>query len=345
MIKVGDRVKFLDDVGGGIVTGFTGKNMANVENEDGFEIPYPVSLLINVDDPSLSGNKQKKKEANAEEVVKSVHSEVPRGRTEEGKDSPDFYFCFVPSDPKNPLAGEIELFFVNDSNFTLLIRYAHVKDDVYSTKFYGIIPSNSKKIFESIGQNDLAELPDYIFQIICFRDDEKELRQPVYKKIRMTPVKFYKEKSYQSNRFFNREAMIIRVTENIMQGGLDMLSDEDFRKVIRHKEAKPDMQKAPVIKAPEIVEVDLHISELIDITTGLSNKEMLDIQTEKVEREMKAAIGSGAKRIVFIHGVGQGVLKQEIAKILKHKFSRYSFHDASFKEYGYGATMVILRKG
>lgn len=60
---------------------------------------------------------------------------------------------------------------------------------------------------------------------------------------------------------------------------------------------------------------------------------------------MRAAIQSGVKRIVFIHGVGQGVLKQEVTKLLKTKFSKYYFQDASFKEYGYGATMVILRRG
>jgi dsDNA-specific endonuclease/ATPase MutS2 len=65
---------------------------------------------------------------------------------------------------------------------------------------------------------------------------------------------------------------------------------------------------------------------------------------EKVESEMRAAIQSQTKRIVFIHGVGQGVLKQEVARLLKSKFPKYIFQDASFKEYGYGATMVMLRR-
>ena len=344
MIKIGDKVKFLDDVGGGIVTGFTGKNMAVVENEDGFEIPYPVSMLINVDDPSLSGTGKKREEVKNESLQKSAVDREMQGRITEGKDSPDFYFCFVPSDSKNPLAGDIELIFVNDSNYTLLMRYSHLRNELFSTKFYGVIASNSKKILESIGQHDLGELPDYIFQFIYFRDNEKEVRQPVYKKIRMSPVKFYKEKSYQSSRFFDRQAMIIQVTENIMQSELNLLSDDDFKKVLRNKEAKPERKKVSVIKPPEVIEVDLHITELIDSTSGLSNKEMLDIQIDKVEREMKAAIEAKAKRIVFIHGVGQGVLKIEISRLLKSKFPKYSFHDASFKEYGYGATMVILRK-
>jgi dsDNA-specific endonuclease/ATPase MutS2 len=84
--------------------------------------------------------------------------------------------------------------------------------------------------------------------------------------------------------------------------------------------------------------------QLVDNSNGLSNKEILDIQMDKVEREMRSAIQSGAKRVVFIHGVGQGVLKQEVSKLLKKRFPKYAYHDASFKEYGYGATMVILRK-
>jgi hypothetical protein len=42
MIKIGDKVKFLNDVGGGVVTRFLNKNMVMVENYDGFEIPYPI---------------------------------------------------------------------------------------------------------------------------------------------------------------------------------------------------------------------------------------------------------------------------------------------------------------
>jgi dsDNA-specific endonuclease/ATPase MutS2 len=83
---------------------------------------------------------------------------------------------------------------------------------------------------------------------------------------------------------------------------------------------------------------------LLDNSAGLSNNQILEIQKEKVESEMKLAIQTGVKKIVFIHGVGQGVLKQEVINLLKTKFKKYYFQDASFKEYGYGATMIILRK-
>ena len=343
MIKVGDRVKFLNDVGGGIVTGFIGKNMANVESSDGFEMPYPVSQLINVEDPALNKG-EKSPEKPPVETTPAGETVPDEGEIIAGKDSPDFYFCFVPDHPENPLGGNIDLILVNDSNFTLLYHYAHFFEGKYHTVLHGTVPPNSDAELESIGLGDLNELPEYCFQLIFFREEDKKWPQSVRKKFRINPVKFYKEKSFQPNAFFDEHAMVYQIAEDILNTEIDKLTEDDFRKVVKAKEKKPVVEQKPKQQDPETLEVDLHIHELVDNTSGLSNKEILDIQMEKVEREMHAAVHSRVKRIIFIHGVGQGVLKQEIAKLLKKKFPKFMFQDASFREYGYGATMVILRK-
>ncbi len=345
MIRTGDKVRFLNDVGGGVVTGFVNKTTVRVEGMDGFEIPYPISQLVNI-----SEAERLEKGENPQQEIETKGKEpqsVPQkneGMKLAGKDSPDFYFCFVPDDSKNPLAGETHLWLVNDSNYTVLYRYSHFLDEKYNLIKYGSVQPNSKVELESFDQNDLTDLPDFVFQLLYFFEDEKELHPSVNKKFKISPVKFYKEKSFQPNVFFKKNAMVLQITPNIINTELDKLTTNDLQKVIEIKETEPE-QKVTVKKKPvETVEVDLHIQELLDNTTGLSNKEMLDIQLDKVESEMKAAIQSHVKKIVFIHGLGQGVLKQEVAKLLKSKFPKYYFQDASFKEYGYGATMVILRK-
>lgn len=58
---------------------------------------------------------------------------------------------------------------------------------------------------------------------------------------------------------------------------------------------------------------------------------------------MEGAIRSNQNKIVFIHGVGNGRLKHELRKKLERKYSNFKYQDASFKEYGYGATMVYLK--
>ncbi len=345
MIKVGDKVKFLSDVGGGVVTRFLNKNMVMVENYDGFEIPYPIVQLINTSDPELNvGFDNKAKQIEQAPSVQNIEIVETPGEIINGKNSPDFYFCFVPADSKNPLAAEIKLFLVNDSNFTVLYRYTHIKTTGFESVKHGVVQSNSRLLLESIVQSDLSELPEYGFQIIYFQKNENEWLEPISKRFKVNPVKFYKETSFYSNQLFKKNAMILQITPNIFATEIDKLTDADFQKVVAEKEQESVIEKITPKRTAEIVEVDLHINELVDNVQGLSNHEILEIQKEKVESEIKQAVQTGVKKIVFIHGVGQGVLKGEVINLLKSKFRKYYFQDASFKEYGYGATMVILRK-
>lgn len=346
MINIGDKVKFLDDVGGGVVTSFINKNMVNVENEDGFEIPYPISKLLNIGAPELNvGGVSDEKSASPTETTRESVFATPPGEIINGKNSPDFYFCFVPADSRNPLAGEIKLYLVNDSNYTVMYHYSHSKNNGVETVKFGNVQSNSNISLESLVQSELSDLPEFGFQLLYFRDEDTELKEPITKKFKVNPVKFYKESSFQSNLYFKKNALILQITKNILTTEIDKLTHDDFKKVVQEKETKPEVKKQPQKRTAEIVEIDLHVNELIDNSQGLSNRDILGIQMDKVESEMKSAIQSGVKKIVFIHGVGQGVLKQEVSNLLKSKYKKYYFQDASFKEYGYGATMVTLRKG
>lgn len=89
-----------------------------------------------------------------------------------------------------------------------------------------------------------------------------------------------------------------------------------------------------------ILEVDLHINQLIKSTKGMDNFEMLSLQLETAERKIEYAISKRISKIIFIHGVGEGVLKSE----LHYLFGRYPvrFYDASYKKYGLGATEVYI---
>ena len=260
------------------------------------------------------------------------------------KDSPDFYFCIVPTDSTNPIGGEIELFLVNDSNFTVLFHYSYFKNGVNKTIKHGNVQPNSKVELESLLQNDLSELPEFGFQIIYFQKEENYWHEPIVKRFKVNPVKFYKETSFHPNSFFRKNALVLQISKNILTTENEKLTENDFKKLVQEKEEKPATEKPVQKRTEDIVEIDLHINELLDNSAGLSNSEILEIQKEKVESEMKLAIQTGVKKIVFIHGVGQGVLKQEVINLLKTKFKKYYFQDASFKEYGYGATMIILRK-
>lgn len=89
--------------------------------------------------------------------------------------------------------------------------------------------------------------------------------------------------------------------------------------------------------------MDLHINTLLDSTAGMTNAEMLSYQMDTFHRILEENKNKKGQKIVFIHGKGEGVLRTEIEKQLKSRYKAYLFQDASFREYGFGATMVIIR--
>ena len=67
-MKIGDKVRFLNEIGGGIVTGFRGKDIVLVEDADGFDIPMPIRecVVIDTDDYDETGAESYSEESRRE---------------------------------------------------------------------------------------------------------------------------------------------------------------------------------------------------------------------------------------------------------------------------------------
>lgn len=89
-----------------------------------------------------------------------------------------------------------------------------------------------------------------------------------------------------------------------------------------------------------IFEVDLHINQLVTSSKGMDNYDMLNLQLDTAKRKIEYAMSKRIPKIVFIHGVGEGVLKSELHSLLQKYPAR--FYDASYKKYGLGATEVAF---
>ena len=90
--------------------------------------------------------------------------------------------------------------------------------------------------------------------------------------------------------------------------------------------------------------IDLHIENLIDSHRGMGNAQILNIQMVHFRRFLNSSINKQHKKIVVIHGVGEGVLRNEIRKELDYYHVDLEYHDASYQEFGMGATEIRLKK-
>nr|WP_298928077.1 Smr/MutS family protein [uncultured Allomuricauda sp.] len=98
---------------------------------------------------------------------------------------------------------------------------------------------------------------------------------------------------------------------------------------------KPKERNAPKM------EVDLHINQLVKSTKGLNNFDMLNLQLETAKRQLHFAMDKRIQKVVFIHGVGEGVLKEELYYLFR-KYENIKFYDADYQKYGLGATEVYI---
>ncbi len=103
---------------------------------------------------------------------------------------------------------------------------------------------------------------------------------------------------------------------------------------------KPRSYKRASKQIPAL-EVDLHIEAIIEHTRGLTNYDMLNKQLETAQQQLYFARQKRIKRVVFIHGVGEGVLKTELETLLR-RHDDLDFYPADVREYGYGATEVYF---
>lgn len=103
---------------------------------------------------------------------------------------------------------------------------------------------------------------------------------------------------------------------------------------------KATQKRKPKERNAPRMEVDLHVHQLTASTKGMTNHDMLNLQLETAKRQLEFAIRKRIPKVVFIHGVGEGVLKTE----LNYLFKKYpvDFYDADYQKYGLGATEVFI---
>jgi dsDNA-specific endonuclease/ATPase MutS2 len=137
-------------------------------------------------------------------------------------------------------------------------------------------------------------------------------------------------------------------TDLVKRGGSlpDILPPEvdSISEVIKEKESskkRKSVRVKPKERNQPPMEVDLHIGKLVTRTGGLSNYEILNIQMDTAKRQLEFAMKKRIQKVVFIHGVGEGVLKAEL-ETLFHRYENLKFYDADYQKYGLGATEVYI---
>ncbi len=350
-IQIGDKVRFLNTTGGGVVRGFKGKDQVLVEDEDGFEVPAFIRecVVVGESDMQVHSSNRPKVQAPVEMPKPKAEPKPKEEKVEETAEGErlNVYLAYLPLDPKSMQQTGYEAYFINDSNYYLMFNYMNRHNNSWMSRFNGMIEPNTKIFLEEFDKAELNDLERVCIQLIAFKKDKPySLKNAVSVELRIDTVKFYKLHCFMENDFFDEGALLYPIVRQDLPEREMLVSATDLQEAMQQKAREDRRKPQSIVKKKTdsaILEVDLHIHSLLDNINGLSNTDMLNYQMEKFHEVLASYANHKGQKIVFIHGKGDGVLRKAIEKELKTRYKAYYYQDASFREYGFGATMVTIK--
>lgn len=403
-MKIGDKVKFLSETGGGRVAGFQGKNIVLVEDEDGFQIPTPVNevVVVNQEDystanvinrrtaameqkdgetPLQRGNRSVKAmmQDGTDEAVDMSQPDVvdpdkevtfrPQAEERNGGNKLSAYLAFAPMSDNSINNPHFEAYFVNDSNYYLQYALLASEGNSCTLKAQGEAEPNTKVFVEELDAAAINKVGRVTVQLLAYKRGKPFLiKDPVSVQFRLEPLKFYKVHTFEDTPFFETPALLYTIVENDRVSrplvvDARQLKQEMYkspspsenagashREVLERRytdgQSKGNPKHSPYQRhrgLDDAIVVDLHADALLDSTAGLGAGDILEYQLKVFRDTLKQYAGKKGQKIVFIHGKGAGVLRRAIINEITYKYKSYTYQDASFQEYGYGATQVTIK--
>jgi len=351
-LKKGDKVKFLNETGGGYITKIISPTLVEVGTDDGFNIPFSTKELIVVDDQGTAshffdedfGAKPDEKAEDISHMTHEVSTELFKRQSLDLKKG--LFLVFVPQDQKWLMTGLIDVYMLNYTDYDVLFSlYLHV-GEAYQNKDYDVLGPQNKFLIDTIDRDDLNDWSKGQIQALFIKKEQDKIIAPLNKKFQIKGAKFYQETNYKHIDLLDANALTVEIVGMDYQ---EMISKTD---VIEEKDNQIQEVKKTVVKrkkslieshktGPLEAEVDLHISALSDDYGHLKPQEILDEQINYFNKTLEDAMLHQYQKVIYIHGIGNGTLKKKLKDELR-EYEEIEVRDASFQHYGYGAIEVRI---
>ena len=325
MFKVGEKVRFLDDVGEATIIKFVDLKTALVEDEWGLKYPHPISKLVSAEREHVV----EKQKVIAPQVVQSKSVPKPIVIGPKVDSLPELALVFVSTKNEKPETGDLDLLLVNNSNYHLLVNIAAKENEEWFSLFHGEVLPNSDQVVQELRRQDVGSVGNLNVDVVFFGTTGYVNRKPISSSLKIKATRFVKTGNYLLYEGIENPAVSIPI--------------ENEKVVVAPASAPPrrfkEFQKSELPTLEE--EVDLHLEAILGIDpSDMPDHEKFLTQMHHFEQRLNHALTHKYIQITFIHGVGTGRLKEAIRKeLIEYELS---FEDGAFHKYGVGATVVRL---
>lgn len=365
--RIEGNIAYVEDEDG-FETPVTTREIVVVQTAESVAASKPAPTPVNINPPRPSAPAPAKPAAPA---VQPAEPQLDLSETTDGNVL-NVVLGFEPIDVKRLTESGYEMSLVNDSNYYLYYCISAVSDirngnDTAARLLHaGLVEPNIQVTLGQYNATEAGSLERLQVQLMAMkRDRDYQPLAPIWTEVRMDTTKFFKLHCFKPSTYFDGPALAFDIVRNGEPVGslldkpydakADMLQKVEKRQAhaeremrrkanadLRAKRTQRRVSKPKYTPGPTVV-IDLHIDNLVDTTAGMSAADMLNLQVDIFRGVMDENLRNHGQKIIFIHGKGEGVLRQALEKELRHRYKEHNFCDASFAEYGYGATQVTIR--
>ncbi|MBQ7495166.1 MAG: DUF2027 domain-containing protein, partial [Bacteroidaceae bacterium] len=218
-MQIGEKVRFLNETGGGVIAGFQGKDIVLVRDEDGFDIPMLRSQVVVVE--TNANNFVRKQAKQALQNLQPLQLQQPQQshplqpQERKGGDLLNVCLAFVPEDARELSNTRFGAYLINDSNYYVSAVVANNEGAAWHMRWQGTLAPNTKQLTETFDRSILNDLERIGVQLIAWKQDKPYMLKPaVGVELRLDTVKFYKLHVFQPSPFFREAALIYDIVRD-----------------------------------------------------------------------------------------------------------------------------------
>lgn len=331
MFRVGDKVRYLNEVGQATVRRIVSTAVVEVEDDFGIVHHHPVNQLVPADrDREAPSSVKTVAEKKTDSVLKVIE---PIASVAEVSKLPELALAFLAENSQSPQVGDLDLYFINSSDYHMVVNIAAKEERGFFSLFCGEVRAGQTNHIRPIRRQDVDIFGVTMVDCIFYRDADYRHREAFSATLRIKVTRFVKAENFKAVPALGGKAFIVPV-ERI---GTPEHSAAASKAISASRQVASRSASLQVFDE----EVDLHIEQITADFSSMSDHEMFSYQMAHFEKKLNFGLTHEFIQITFIHGVGTGRLRDAIRNMLREYNLR--FEDGPFQKYGVGATLVHLR--
>jgi hypothetical protein len=342
-LQPGDKVTYINEKQSGVVTRIISADLVTVDIGDGFEIPTPVKELVKITQQETKSVPPAKQQQESGKPPAAAPASLLKCL-----ESGTISFAAVPAEINAVNTGPVAFILVNNSGSEFVFTSYALQHKSWFGLQRGVLTDKNTFELGVLSRNELMDVTSFLIQGHFFNPGKIESIATIRKEIPVLLPGFQDKLEGPEGIYAFARLFTIHQQGTVEPLEAQLLKEKFSAKDLRESNASGNQQKKKhgVDPDPDAIlltekVIDLHIEELVPNAHQLSNAEMIQIQLKRFHAEMDQALRSHIKKIVFIHGVGNGTLKNAIRQELR-SYPGVAFRDGNYFRYGSGATEIMI---